>query len=51
VSRWRLQRGVDAAGNVVACGAFQKEIDVGGGPLRTMGGTRSLFLAKLDPEG
>jgi outer membrane protein assembly factor BamB len=41
---------LDPAGNVVLGGAFQKQLDVGAGPMRCEG-TRALFLAKLDPRG
>ncbi len=40
----------DAAGNVVMVGSGFEEVDFGGGPLPS-GGSRDVFLVKLDPNG
>jgi hypothetical protein len=41
---------VDAAGNVVVCGHFYGSVDLGGGPLTSVGGS-DIFLAKFAPDG
>ncbi|WP_437836578.1 hypothetical protein [Sorangium sp. So ce1153] len=41
---------IDGAGNVLIAGEFSGTVDLGGGPLTSVG-TSSIFLAKLDPAG
>ena len=43
--------GVDGAGNVIIAGGFTGTIDLGGGPLTSVMGSRDVFVAKFSPSG
>jgi hypothetical protein len=41
---------VDGSGNIVLAGTFDGTVDFGGGPLTSAGGSRDVYVAKLDPQ-
>lgn len=49
----QVGRGIacDSAGNILVTGAFEGEVDFGGGPLNTANSTTNIFVVKLDPGG